>query len=210
MYLSEEDAPEEKVHYVYRNDHEEFDVSAVKEATFCAVPPGVEQGQRIGDAIFATKMLLTGEVGLPPQESLDLWDLGTVNDGVSKVVVILDKQPHGTAPTVTDIYDPNTGDDANNYAHLRWYNRDRFQILAEKTIVLPAAMVVETVIVEGTNIAVSNRVLRPFELEIPLNLRIRYDDEENILTNNILLVMMNNYKDLTTVRYYGCLYYIDD
>jgi len=209
MYLSEEDVPEEKTFYVTRNDHEEFDVSAIKEATFVAVPQGVNNGQRIGDSIFATRLLLTGEVGLPPQESLDLWDLGTVNDGVSKIVVVLDKQPHGTAPTVTDIYIPNTSGDANNYAHLQWDNRDRFQILAEKTIVLPAAMVVETVLVEGTNIAVSNRVLRPFEMDIPLNFQIKYDDEENILTNNVLLVMMNNYQDLTTVRYYSCLYYVD-
>jgi len=198
-----------KRHDVYDNTHDTFGLGSIEEATICtSVTQGVDSDKRIGDSIQVKRLLITGELGLPPQQSIDLQDFD-VNDGIARLVVVLDKQPNTNAG-IDDIFRPNADGNVNCYAHTQVNSEERFVFLEDKTILLPVACVAETVVVEGSNFAATNRTLRPFRIDLDLNIPVMYADDGSVLYNNILFCALNNYMDLCTIRYYTCLYFVDD
>lgn len=92
---------------------------------------GCEQGSdytdRIGRKIFMKSLFIRGMVSTQP--SLNAGSSpSAANSQTARMVVFIDSQPNGAAPSVTDLL--NT---ASPFSQLNLNNRDRFRILADET-----------------------------------------------------------------------------
>lgn len=127
---------------------------------------------RIGRRIRMMSLQISGQI------APSTGNAAAVNEQFARVLVVYDRQPNGAFPSVADVltnYDEAGGTSAAQpaFQHINMNNRDRFQILRDRKIILPplgingATPAAQTNIVVDANSSTGNKFL--FEEFIRLN-----------------------------------------
>lgn len=150
---------------------------------------GTGIGNRIGTRILVKSIHIIGEfactdaLATPPADS---------NSGahVVKISIILDMQPNGALPGITDIFDG-----VSPIAHLNIQNRDRFKVIKQKVWTLDPYLVSRTV--AGEEYACAVNQIRYIKIFKKCSLPVFYNNgnagtSSDLSSNNIVIVMQSN------------------
>ena len=147
--------------------------------TFCVVPQGAGESERVGRKIVIKKVMFRGRVTLGSAQA------GTVGDAVEatqiRVILYLDKQCNGAAATAAQILGPGTVS-IDSFNEL--VNKGRFTILKDKIVDLNRLCMVHN----GTNYD-GGEVIRKVFFSKKCNIPIEYEGATGAITeirsNNI-------------------------
>lgn len=103
-----------------------YQVNTTGSITLLAVPiVGADYNARIGRKVTLKSLFIRGRIGL---ENIAQLQQGTATSGQqARLMIVVDNQPNGAAPAITDIL--NTAEPSS---HLNLNNRDRFRILVDR------------------------------------------------------------------------------
>jgi hypothetical protein len=158
-------------------------------SNICTPVQGTAFFNRIGTRIKVKSIYIRGYVSHTTAQVTPLANFASPVFMV-RVSLVLDFQPNGLNPGITDIF-TNVG--PTNMINL--YNRDRFRILKEKTFVFDPYIVSNTV---DQSIASTVNQIKPFKMYKKCNLPVFFNTGNagtaaDIASNNLLLVVQSDY-----------------
>lgn len=131
----------------------------------CVPILGTDYTNRIGRKIIMKSVYIRGFVRSEPSSTAG--QVGTCTAQQIRIIIFIDFQPNGTAPSVTDLL---TG--ATTVSHLNLNYRDRFKILKDKIIVLDPYIVNAT---SGTSVAAATNQIKNVKIYKKLNQEVIFN-----------------------------------
>ena len=151
---------------------------------------GDDGDQRNGNKIQAKKITIRMKVAVDPNSDSSNTNI-VANAHTFRVLLVVDTQPSGAAPTWAQIVENSPNNEGQLYVYNKLSSTGRFKTLMDKFITVPPSYVV----FDGDNFhAYGNNKF--FKKSIPLDFAIHYSDTTNNFTgiqkNNIFMIIASD------------------